>query len=133
VSSDTPDRDTPDRDTPDRDTPDRDTPDRDTPDRATPDRGALGPLEFEQPSGPGRYRKVRAPTNRLLDDDVAADRPLTAVVEVTKPGYRPSGVDVRAVITDTLFTAVVRPSALAGLDQDPHVVSVELGSRLDPG
>jgi len=40
-------------------------------------------------------------------------------------------VDVRGVITDTLFTAWIRPSALAGLDHDPRVVSIELGSPLD--
>jgi hypothetical protein len=103
----------------------------DEPGRGAPERDALGPLEIEQPSGPGQYRKVRARASRLLDEKAAADQPLTAVIEVTEPGYRPSGVDVRAVVTDTLFTGRVRPSALAELDQDPRVVSVELGSRLD--
>jgi hypothetical protein len=111
--------------------PDRDAPDADAPDRDAPGPDAPGPLEIEQPSGPGRYRKVRARTSRPLDEEIAADRPLTAVVEVAEPGYRPSGVDVRGVITDTLLTVRVRPSALAGLDQDPRVVSIELGSRSD--
>ena len=106
------------------------------PDRAAPDPDALdpnapGPLEIERPSSPSRYRKVRARTSRHLDADESADEPLTAVVEVAQAGYRPSGVDVRGVITDTLFTARVQPSALAGLDEDPRVVSIELGSRLD--
>jgi hypothetical protein len=96
-----------------------------------PDRDALGPMEIERTTGPGRYEKVRARTTRPLDDEIAADQPLPAVVEVAEPGYRPPGLDVRAVITDTLFTATVRPSALADLDRDPRVVSIELGSRLD--
>lgn len=90
-----------------------------------------GPLEIEPASGPGSYRKVRSRASRPLDADIAADRPLTAVVEVAEPGYRPSGVDVRAVISDTLLTVTVRPSALAELDRDPRVVSVELASPLD--
>jgi len=52
--------------------PDPDNADRDARDGDMPDRGAPGPLEMEQPSGPDRYRKVRArnstrswrPTNR---------------------------------------------------------------------
>lgn len=111
--------------------PDRDAPERDVRDPEARDQAAPGPLEIEQPSGPGRYRKVRARTSRPLDTEVAADQPLTAVVEVAEPGYRPSGVDIRGMITDTLFTARVRPSELAALDQDPRVVSIELGSRLD--
>ena len=111
--------------------PDRDAPDSDARCPDAPDRDAPGPLEIERPTSPSRYRKVRARTSQPLDAEVAADQPLTAVVEVAEPGYRPSGVDVRGVITDTLFTARVRPSALAGLDQDPRVVSIELGGRLD--
>jgi len=108
-----------------------DEPDRDASDRHAPNREAPGPLEVEPPSGPGRYRKVRARASRPCDEELAADRPMTAVVEVTEPGYRPPGVLVRAAITDTLFTATVRPSALATLDEDPRIVSVELGSPLD--
>jgi len=111
--------------------PDRDTPDRDAQNSDAQNPDALGPLEIERPSGPGRYQKVRARTSQPLDAEVAADQPLIAVIEVAEPGYRPSSVDVRGVITDTLFTARIRPSALAGLDQDPRVVSIELGSRLD--
>jgi len=111
--------------------PDRDAPDPDAPDPDALDRAAPGPLEIEQPSGPGRYRKVRARASRPLDAEVAADQPLTAVVEVAEPGYRPSGVDIRGTITDTLFTAWIRPSELAELDQDPRVVSIELGSQVD--
>jgi hypothetical protein len=110
---------------------DRNVPDRHAPDPDVFDRNAPGPLEIERPSSPGRYRKVRARTSPPLDEDESADEAVTAVVEVAQPGYRPSGVDVRGVITDTLFTARVRPSALAGLDEDPRVVSIELGSRLD--
>lgn len=101
------------------------------PDPSGPDRAVPGPLETEPPAGPSRYRKVRVPTTRPLDAEMAVDQPVPAVVEVTEPGYRPSGVDVRATITDTLFTARIRPSALASLDQDPRVVSIELGNRLD--
>ncbi|WP_132301112.1 hypothetical protein [Kribbella sp. VKM Ac-2568] len=96
-----------------------------------PEREVPGPLEIEEPSGPGRYRKVRARTGLPLDAEVAADQPLTAVIEVTEPGYRPPGVDVRGFITETLLTGRVRPSALAGLDQDPRVASIELGSQAD--
>jgi hypothetical protein len=107
--------------------PDRDTADRDASDpQQQPDRVTMGPLEAEPLSGPSRYRKVR--TRARLDPRSAADDPLTAVVEVTEPGYRPAEVDVRAVITATLFTARIRPSALAELDRDPRVVSIELGN-----
>ncbi len=86
-------------------------------------------MEIEEPSGPGRYRKVRARASLSLDPGVGSDQPFTAVVEVTEPGYRPSGVDVRGFITDTLLTGRIRPSALARLDEDPRVASIELGSR----
>jgi hypothetical protein len=98
------------------------------PDRDARDVSAPGPQEFEPPSGPGRYRKVRARASQTFDAEMAADETLTAVIEVSEPGYRPSGVDVRGTITDTLFTARIRPSELAELDEDPRVVSIEIGS-----
>lgn len=107
--------------------PDPDSADRDK--RELLDRDAPGPLEIEQPSGPGQYRKVRAQTGRVLDADVADDQPLTAVIEVTEPGYRPAGVDLRGFITETVLTCTVRPSALAELDQDPRITSIELSGR----
>jgi hypothetical protein len=88
-----------------------------------------GPLEFEPPGGPARYRKVRSRAHREpAPAGFCADDPLTAVVEVTEPGYRPSDVDVRADLSETLFTARIRPSALDALDRDPRVASIELGS-----
>lgn len=100
-----------------------------TPEEPEPERDAPGPLELEQPSGPGRYRKVRTRAPGLPDDET--DRPVTAVIEVSEAGYRPSDVDVRGAITDTLITVTVRPSALPGLEADPRVVSIELGSPVD--
>ncbi|WP_327583746.1 hypothetical protein OHA25_49280 [Nonomuraea sp. NBC_00507] len=75
---------------------------------------------------PGAYRKARVRAWLLGDERWAHDHPATGVVEVSQPGYRPPGVEVRAALTDTLLTAAVRPSALAALDRDPLVVSVEL-------
>lgn len=86
----------------------------------------MGPLEFEPPSGPARYRKVRS--RARLDPAPETDDPLTAVVEVSEPGYRPSDVDVRAELSETLFTARIRPSTLAALDRDPRVTSIDIGS-----
>jgi hypothetical protein len=74
---------------------------------------------------------VRVRSSLPLDAEKSADQPLTADVEVAETGYRPSGVDIRGVITDTLLTVRVRPSALAALDRDPRVVSIEIGSQLD--
>jgi hypothetical protein len=91
-----------------------------------PDRDPVWRLEVEPQSAPGQHRKVR--TRAGLDPQRATDEPLTAVVEVTEPGYRPAGIDVRAVITETLFTARIRPSTLAALDRDPRVLSIELGN-----
>ncbi|MFI5706331.1 hypothetical protein [Kribbella sp. NPDC051620] len=119
----------PDPDMTDRDAQDSDPPDRDAPEQL--ERDAPGPLEIEQPSGPGRYPKVRARASSPLGPDLAADTLLTAVIEVTEPGYRPPGVDVRGFITETLLTGGVRPSEFAELDQDPRVVSIELGSQAD--
>ncbi|MGW1343025.1 hypothetical protein ACWCOV_18380 [Kribbella sp. NPDC002412] len=107
-----------------------DGPESDIPDRDAQVGDAPGPLEFEEPTGLDRYRKVRTRTSRLLDAE-AGDQLLTAVVEVTEPGYSPPGLDVRGFITDTLLTCRVRPSALAELDQDPRVASIELGSQTD--
>ncbi|MFI7062624.1 hypothetical protein ACIBL3_16700 [Kribbella sp. NPDC050124] len=103
----------------------------DLPDRDAHDRDAPGPLEFEQPTGPDRFRKVRARASWPLDAEAAGDQLLTAVVEVTEPGYTPPGLDVRGFITDTLLTCRVRLSALAELDQDPRIASIELGNRTD--
>ena len=89
-----------------------------------PARGPLPPMEVGPPA-PDPYGKVRG---RLGADP---DEPVAVVVEVAEPGYRPAGVDVRAQISDTLFTATVTTAGLAGLDRDPRVVAVELGSRLD--
>ena len=96
-----------------------------------PEQEPLRPLEIERPSGHARYRKVRSRAAGPPEREVAADEPLAAVVEVAEPGYRPAGLTVRADITDTMFTADVRPSALAGLDDDPRVVSIELGTGLN--
>jgi hypothetical protein len=109
--------------------PESDDADRDA--RDLPDEVVPGPMEIEEPSGPGQYRKVRAPSSLPPDEEAAADEPMTAVVEVTEPGYRPSGVDIRGFITDTLLTGWIRPSALGSLDQDPRVASIELGSQTD--
>ena len=81
------------------------------------------PLEIED-AGPAGQGKVRG---RVPPE---AGQPLLVVVEVTEPGYVPSTVDVRAVISDTLFTATVPASEVDGLGRDPRVVSVELSRRL---
>jgi hypothetical protein len=92
-----------------------------------PDRRPLPPMDIEDPAR-GSYRKVRGRPGR---DPVDPDEPLAVVIEVAEPGYRPAGVDVRAVLSETLFTATVAAADLAGLDRDPRVVAVELGGRLD--
>ncbi len=88
---------------------------------------APGSLEFEPGSG---LRKIRAPAALRLDDLVSAGRPVPVIVEVTEPGYRPGGLDVRAHISSTFLSGTVQPVALQDLDRDPRVVAVEISRPL---
>ena len=92
-----------------------------------PGRRPLPPVEIED-QAPGSYEKIRG---RPGSDPVDPDQPVAVVVEVAEPGYRPPGVRVRAVLSETLFTASVAAADLAELDRDPRVVAIELGGRLD--
>lgn len=89
-----------------------------------PERRPLPPMEVGRPA-PDPYGKVRGRPG------ADPDEPVEVVVEVAEAGYHPAGVDVRAQISDTIFTATVATADLAGLDRDPLVVAVELGSSLD--
>lgn len=60
------------------------------------------------------------------------DETLTAVVEVSEPGYVPSATHRRAALSDTMFTAELQRRALPELESDPRVVSVDLGRPLGP-
>ena len=55
---------------------------------------------------------------------------VTAIVKVTEAGYVPSGIDVRAQIAPNLFTAKMHREDIDRLDQDPRVVSIDTGRRL---
>jgi hypothetical protein len=99
--------------------------------RAVPRRIRAAPAGVVERAGQGTAPLVGRPPDQPRKTMLLRATIVSGVVGVAEPGYRPSSVDVRGVITDTLFTARIRPSALAGLDQDPRVVSIELGSRLD--
>jgi hypothetical protein len=93
---------------------------------------APGSLSIEPGSGAsGSLRKIRSPASPRLDDLIAADRPVPVLVEVTEPGYRPAGLEIRATITDTVLTGTVRSALLPDLDRDPGVVAVEITRPLD--
>lgn len=51
-------------------------------------------------------------------------------VDVTSPRYVPEGVELRARVSDQLFTAVTQADNLRRLEHDPHVRSVQVGRTL---
>ncbi len=55
---------------------------------------------------------------------------ITAIVKVAEAGYVPSGIDVRAQLAPNLFTAKMHRADIARLDQDPRVLSIDTGRRL---
>jgi hypothetical protein len=61
---------------------------------------------------------------------VEAGQQLEVIVKVQSPDYVPPGVAVRAQISPRLFTAVVPPSALYELEDDPEVESVSISQAL---
>lgn len=50
---------------------------------------------------------------------------LVATVKVSKEGYVPSGVEIRARISPSLFTAKIPWDVLPQLEQDPTVLAIE--------
>jgi hypothetical protein len=96
------------------------------------ERPAPGSLSIEPGSGaPGSLQKIRSPASLRLDDLIAADRTVPVIVEVTEPGYRPAGLEIRAMITDTILTGAVQSPLLPDLDRDPGVVAVEISHPLE--
>ena len=55
---------------------------------------------------------------------------ITAIVKVAEAGYVPSGIDVRAQLAPNLFTAKMHRADIDRLDQDPRVLSIDTGRRL---
>ncbi len=53
------------------------------------------------------------------------EEPLVATVKVSKERYMPSGVEVRAWIGPSIFTANIPREVLEQLEQDPAVVAIE--------
>lgn len=53
-----------------------------------------------------------------------------AIVKVAKEHYQPPGVEIRAWVSPSLFTATIRLEMLDGLECDPLVVGIEPAFRL---
>ena len=69
----------------------------------------------------------RGSRTALPDDAV-----VTAIIKVREASYVPPGVEVRARIDETMFTASCRADALKRLEDDPKVESIALPKRVDP-
>lgn len=57
---------------------------------------------------------------------ITADQVVMAIVQVNEPGYVPADLDVRARISDSIFTAEFRAAVLQALEADPKVKSIAL-------
>lgn len=57
---------------------------------------------------------------------------VTAVFRVSRPGYVPEGVRVRARVDDTLFTGECQGARLESLKADPGVAAVEPARKVSP-
>jgi hypothetical protein len=95
------------------------------------------PLEVDQDFGllkeadEPETKKVRLNLSRFARGCLKA--PFLATIRVNRAGYVPNYVTPRAKIGPELFTAVVEPSAIELLEQDPRVVSVSPSQLLRPG
>jgi hypothetical protein len=63
--------------------------------------------------------------------DFEPDHAVSAIFKVSKPGYVPSGVELRSRIDQEMFTGVVRAGRLKELKEDRHVVSVASAQPLN--
>ncbi len=70
-----------------------------------------------------KHSKLRLSGEALRKLD--REEPLVATVKVSKEGYMPSGVEVRAWIGPSIFTANIPSEVLEQLEQDPAVVAIE--------
>jgi hypothetical protein len=73
--------------------------------------------------------KLRA-TPRQLASTQAAGKAVPAILRVAQSGYVPPGVEPRAWIEPTLYTANVSPAALEQLAHDPGIIACELSQPL---
>lgn len=55
---------------------------------------------------------------------------VTAIIKVNRDGYVPEGVEVRARVDGTMFTAALTAGRLELLEDDPDVASVALSKPL---
>jgi hypothetical protein len=62
-----------------------------------------------------------------VDTDAAA---VEVIVKVNAPDYVPAGVQVRAQISPTIFTAVIRGADLQRLENDTGVKSIAVSQTL---
>lgn len=76
-------------------------------------------VEYVTPK-PSKLR-LSGETLRKLD----REDPLVATVRVSQEGYVPYGVEVRARISPSIFTANISPKVLEKLEEDPAVVAIE--------
>jgi hypothetical protein len=58
------------------------------------------------------------------------DAEVTAIIKVNRGGYVPEGVQVRARVDETIFTAALKAGSLQQLEDDPDVASVALSKPL---
>jgi hypothetical protein len=73
-------------------------------------------------------RRVQMPASRQATIDGSDD--VEIAVDVRKPSYVPTGVTVRARVTDLLFTGITKAWNLTNLEHDPEVKSVQVGRAL---
>ena len=63
-------------------------------------------------------------------DDIDADALLPLIVKVSRSGYIPAGVTVRAQISPNIFTCVVPRHFLVDLENDSDVQSMSISRPL---
>jgi hypothetical protein len=68
--------------------------------------------------------------SRGRSPSLADDSVVKTIIKVREPMYVPPGVEVRARIDETMFTATCRADVLQRLERDPKVESVALAQRI---
>lgn len=66
----------------------------------------------------------------LTPKSPSADESLEVIVRVFEPDYVPKDVEVRAHISDRIFTSVIPAELLQALEDDPGVQSVAVSRSL---
>lgn len=75
-----------------------------------------------------KLRKLESPGPAAAAKGVG--QMITALVKVKSPSYRPPGVNVRADISDLIFTAEFPEQTLAALEKDPGIATISVSRNL---